>query len=578
MARSRQDNDPYDVQRLQAGLELLGFDAGRIDGVPGKNTNAAAKKFLEKNNIKDVDPANIREVLRAVQEKVLSDPAANKRLMEMAQNPASRTGEEMKILKGGLALHDIRTGPDHSRIVIDDKPNAQIKEAASAFTVAAPLNSTQVKMIQGGLTLLGYESGEIDGKIGKNTQAAMEKFAADRGMKNASSTDIFKAMEKAMAEPEAVTMMKAIGNSTNRQPAQNIMALQAGLSLAGYTTPIGGVMGKQTKDNFGDWQEKLPVTAPAPAPIPTPRADMAKAAAGAVAPAGAVAAATGFTRDEIKQRQAETLANLKDACASAGVSPELMLRIRRQESSHGTVMVSKTECLGDWQFTKKTFNACMNKYGTEIVAELEKRGDAPHAQKIRDYLASGGTSEDLRLDPTISTWMAAKLTRENADYLKNKIKGLDTTDPKTWDVQYAAYNAGPFAALQMATSLNGVKDAGKIIGKPAEYNPSYFTGAATGAEALERYGEKMNRKPNRGELTIEQQLREATGVSVAANKTDVAGKPLGPMEDFRAAVAGVVSDDRTPPLQAAFKSAGREITAPQTEQPKPLQPTLSFTS
>ena len=579
--------DKNSIQKLQAGLKLLGYDVGNVDGALGKNTRTQIDKFLKDNKISDANPNDMAQILEKVRQKTLSDNGANERLMKMAQNPTALNSEDTKVLQGGLALHNVRTGDGSDRIVIDGKAGTQTTEASAKFTAAAPLNSTQIKLLQGGLALLGYETGAIDGKLtrrdGKEseTQAAMKKFAADHGLENASSAKILEAVQKVVkGNSDAKELIHAVGNSKSA-PTENVMMMQAGLSLLGHTTLIDGIMGRETTGNFEAWSGKSPraieqlpdnkteITVDKHATA-SPRAEMSKAAR----ELPAITEARNYTETEIKQRQLETLSSLKDASATAGVSMELMLRIRRQESHNGTDLVSGTECLGDWQFTKKTFNGCINNFGKEVISDLEKRGDFKHAQKIRDYMLSGGESEDLRLDPTISTWLAARLVKENQGYLKSHIENFDPSDKATWGTQYAAFNIGPSRAYKMSTTWAERENVGEMIGRDAEANKSYYRGGATGAEALKRYNLAVENGPRDVKLSIEEQMKTAMGdgnIRRVSYKTDTADKPFTSMNAFREATAHTVSDDSSTAL-TGIKEAKIELV----RWAKPQQPAFSL--
>lgn len=571
--------DHNSIQKLQAGLKLLGYDVGKVDGTAGRNTNDQIARFLKDNNITGLDARNTDRVLEKIQQKVLSDPGANERLMKMAQNSVALDSENLKLLQGGLALHNVRTGPGVDRIVIDGKTGAQTTEAAAKFAASAPLNSTQVKMLQGGLALLGYEeTGGIDGKIGKNTQAAMTKFAAEHNLKP--GEDILKAVQDAVKNSgDARERMHAIGNSQN--PAvHNVMALQAGLSLMGRTTLIDGSKGPETKENFAQWRGANPASITAQFNT-TGRDVAAQRPEPTFAPP---VAANPTIKDDLslRVRQAIVLETMPKAASAAGVPEKFMQGLWGKESTFGEKLVSESGCLGDWQFTKKTFSGTIEKHGAAIAQQMDVDGYAEKAGVVRKAAFERGSFspasdfQSLRNDPLISTYAAAYVIKDKAR--EAGIKNIN--DPKEWGKLYAGFNVGPSRAAAMDGSLRNTPDVKDIIGRDAALNGSFFGNHATGGEALNNYARAVEKNIRAFEkaFPVEARTTGTAPVSLARSGLDEAGKPFTSMAAFREAAAQTVSYDDGNPRLAGFRNAGRELTgrtAPQTLALGP-QPTLTI--
>lgn len=623
----------YTTQKIQAGLKLLGYDPGKIDGAAGRDTNAQIARFLRENNITDTDPRDAAEVLVKIRQKIMADPGVNERLTKMAQNPAALNPEGLKTLQGGMALLNVRTGPGADRVVINGRMGAQTAEASAKFSAAAPLNSSQVKLLQGGLALLGYDSGDVDGKVGKSTKAALDRFAAERNLKP--GEDVLKAVQDAVrSSADARESLHAIANAQN--PSVNsIMRLQAGLTLMGQATHIDGSIGPETAGNFRKWAGVNP--APRTQEQFRENGTSITRDTSPQEPRPEPARAASIDDDlSLRVRQSIVLQTMPLAAAAAGVPLAFMQGLWGRESSFGKNRRSESHCFGDWQFEKKTFSGLHRNHGVEIPQRIESDGFDEKARTLRQSAFSRGSfnydPEDpnhiqfqrLRDDPLISTYSAAYLLRE-----KSRSLGIgNIQDPKNWGKLYAAYNigesqagdlSGKFSNLRILPAFAELKeqlgkdrlddaDREKIRatlgsserslesdwsdfkslyksvypkGDRSEGNSAFFKGGATGAEALRNYADDIekNIRAFGREFPAQAQSR-VEPVSFAKSVVGETGKPLSSKPAFREATAYPVSDDRIPakPRLEFIKAAGQEMVKP-AEQPKLLSgtaPTLAI--
>ena len=144
------------VKDIQVHLKSRGYDVGGIDGKMGPKTRAAIKSFQKDEGL-SVDGIAGKNTQRALQ-------------IEKPLEPIITT-----------VLDDIdpsAPAPDDSRFIsnpLDEfMPNLNIR---SIRDIKLDTTAIQTK-----LSGLGYDVGEIDGKIGKRTRKAIRQFQKDKGL------------------------------------------------------------------------------------------------------------------------------------------------------------------------------------------------------------------------------------------------------------------------------------------------------------------------------------------------------------------------------------------------------------
>jgi hypothetical protein len=178
------------------------------------------------------------------------------------------------------------------------------------------------------------------------------------------------------------------------------------------------------------------------------------------------------------ERQKSVMSVMDDAAKTAGVQQEFLAGLWGVESSFGKNRKSPSGCLGDFQFTQKTFKSMMNEHGDVIADRLRAQGDVKLAERIE----KGGNLLDLRDDPKVATYAAAFYAKDVAKSL-----GVDAKDQKNWGIIYAGYNIGPGNADKLDGSLANRNNVKTALGDVAKWNPKFFTGGASGLEALQNY-------------------------------------------------------------------------------------------
>ncbi|MBI4030346.1 MAG: hypothetical protein HY370_01595 [Proteobacteria bacterium] len=201
-----------------------------------------------------------------------------------------------------------------------------------------------------------------------------------------------------------------------------------------------------------------------------------------------------------------------------GINKKTLGGIWQIESGCGEKIVSASNCMGSWQFNQRTFAAALGQHGKEVAAQLRTQGLDNLARQVEEYSADmkeavkngriwGGKNTDpkvfdekmqaLRMDPRVSTLLAANVYRDNA-----KILHLDPNDPANAGILYAAYNLGVGNVKKLVGSFANDPDAMAKIGPTAAFNKSYFVekdrdGSVhnlTGREVLEKYTRRMTDK------------------------------------------------------------------------------------
>lgn len=667
--------DYNSIQKLQAGLSLLGYDIGKIDGDAGKDTNAQIRKFLKDNKINGVSASNLDAVLEKVRLKTLADPKAQERLTEMARDPAALTPEGVKVLQGGLALKDIRTGAGHDRITIDGVAGPLTTKAVTLFNtpraqawkencqeISHPATTAAPAIRTAGLT--GDNRSVAERRADYYLDTVIPEYSAKRGYdspflsgKNAEQkreirNEIVKYESITIMEKDALRFYNQPGNPMPVSDLKNRIAIAResgkfseeeavikgaeGHVWAGTSYHERPVMDHVEQDIrsfrfqevYGRHDRISELTdKPSWAPFQIQDYHYSRHAAVNYAresmkppslwdrargllPISATetplpTSKNGWGADQlIDERQhpqaRRDLVNtiIPDAAKATKVSAGYMRSVWGLETDFSRDIVSKSGCMGSWQFEKRTFAAVLGKYGDRIVSDLREKGLNNLADKVELHAkemkglgnvweAPGSkiTNEEMqamRFDPRISTLAAGYLNAENARALK-----IDLNDRANWGTAYSAYNLGVRSTKTLRSEH--WRDSPHVMGqiKAAVTNETFFINPlsglmdATGAQVLGNYETKILAKEREYNIKFGPSARQAQPASYASAldsnrlKTDNAGKPLSPMEDFRTVAWNTVSDDGSPQKQrlAVIKEAGQELT--QNRAMIPRQPTLN---
>lgn len=189
---------------------------------------------------------------------------------------------------------------------------------------------------------------------------------------------------------------------------------------------------------------------------------------------------------EVGARQEAVAQAIPQAAEAAGVSPEFMTGLWGVESSYGANRLSPSGCLGDFQFTQRTFRHVMQTYGDEIGEHMRANGQEELADQMEEDMQNDQTLLQMRDDPTISTYASAYYVKEVADQV-----GADPMNDQDWGTIYAGYNIGPGNAQKLDGSLANVDNVGAHLGSVASWNPMFFANGENGHEALENYRDKI---------------------------------------------------------------------------------------
>jgi peptidoglycan hydrolase-like protein with peptidoglycan-binding domain len=144
------------VKDIQVHLNSRGYDVGGIDGKMGPKTRAAIRSFQKDEGL-SVDGIAGKNTQRALQ---TDKPLAPITVTELGDiDPSVTTPDESRFI---------------ARPLDEFMPNLNI---GSIRDIKLDTTAIQTK-----LSGLGYDVGEIDGKIGKRTRKAIRQFQKDKGL------------------------------------------------------------------------------------------------------------------------------------------------------------------------------------------------------------------------------------------------------------------------------------------------------------------------------------------------------------------------------------------------------------
>ncbi|MDP3041664.1 MAG: peptidoglycan-binding protein [Candidatus Omnitrophota bacterium] len=144
------------VEEIQKILKEAGFEPGPIDGVMGAQTRVAIRNFQKKEGLKSTGKIDSVTQLALNKEKEIEKPLFQPETeFDKWESSLTNKGAPAKI----------------------DKEDSTNRAKAQHEVLTSRLNPNErIKQIQTALKNAGFYKGEIDGKIGPRTNAAIRAF------------------------------------------------------------------------------------------------------------------------------------------------------------------------------------------------------------------------------------------------------------------------------------------------------------------------------------------------------------------------------------------------------------------
>lgn len=223
-----------EVEAAQKLLKQLGTDTGKIDGKLGPNTQAAVRKFQEKEGLPasgDVDSAVITAMEKAVAALPTPTPAPEAKIeVTDAKDAESKTETAEVATADDPNLAVVRKKTEVAKA--DEKPIAKEEPKKSAAPKVDPgpvptlQNRVDVRKLQEQLELAGTYTGPIDGKWGDLTRAAMREFQEKAGVEvtGRPNKETWLAMHSGKVRGTAAPKKddKAIAEKSEEKPAAKV--------------------------------------------------------------------------------------------------------------------------------------------------------------------------------------------------------------------------------------------------------------------------------------------------------------------------------------------------------------------
>lgn len=238
------------TERLQRYLRYLGHDPGPVDGELGPGTRAAISRYQRQIG----EPVNGR--IRESWVKTLHEQV-HRRLQEQLRELGDYNGPISGVI-GPQSREAIRTFQRRNGLAVTGEPNgdwllrlhsarpATAATAAAATTTAAATPTTtetgRIRRLQASLTVLGHDTGGVDGVVGPATRDAIRGFQRRQNLR---------------VDGNAST---ALSNRVDSALTQHV---QQRLRALGFDPgPIDGVPGDNTRIAIQAFerQQGLPVT------------------------------------------------------------------------------------------------------------------------------------------------------------------------------------------------------------------------------------------------------------------------------------------------------------------------------
>lgn len=161
---------PEEIRQVQQKLNESGFDAGQVDGIMGPRTEAAIKNFQESNAI---------EATGSLNQKTLDELGVE---VDRQKEQANQLGQQDEgFFNGGI--FDDQKGEQQTA-----QTRAE-RQASEQGYLHQAMRSEQIREVQKKLNEIGYHSGNVDGKWGPETQAAVRNFQKAKGIEATGQLD-----------------------------------------------------------------------------------------------------------------------------------------------------------------------------------------------------------------------------------------------------------------------------------------------------------------------------------------------------------------------------------------------------
>ena len=233
-SRASRPTDPKQlVKRIQSALNRLGYEAGNTDGVIGSRTIAGARKYRANLGYKVRDELT-QGLLRVTETRlaVIAHARANGTRARVATEVA-RTPTQAPVLSAAQI---------NQRGVVSSRP---------------PEGPELVKRLQKALSEHGFDSGPVDGAIGKRTRSAVRNYQTSAGLEpdGRLTVSLLSQLEGAEAQSEKNgPHLRFVRPASQRELARRA---QVRLNSLGYDAGApDGLPGQKTASAITDFQRR----------------------------------------------------------------------------------------------------------------------------------------------------------------------------------------------------------------------------------------------------------------------------------------------------------------------------------
>lgn len=191
------------VQRIQRGLNRLGYDAGPSDGLMGSRTRSAIEDYQRDNDLLVTGQASaslgehIRSSVREkraerqadsdTQASASSEAETERQTVLQLQSDLRRLGYSVPVVSGRVdsdTAQAIRAYQKDNNLLVDGRLSpelvAHIQGKASAGAVIE--DRASIRSVQQALNERGYDAGPADGIMGGKTRDAIRTFQSDANL------------------------------------------------------------------------------------------------------------------------------------------------------------------------------------------------------------------------------------------------------------------------------------------------------------------------------------------------------------------------------------------------------------
>lgn len=222
------------LKNTQSQLNFIGYSAGTPDGIIGSKTQAAISSYRKKNKLPQQGRLNDGLLMRSLKIHYLTQKEKQASPSRQAPSPTVASGQTQTIRFAQAGLRTLGYLQSVDGVLGPNTQNA-IKRFQKRYSIPnngrlGPMTLGKMQVIflkesQRKLNILGYSAGQPDGKMGSNTQRAIQAFAKKNNTTQNFNTQLIIAIDDAY-DRRSGKAIKTQQTARKKRPSKDVVFTQ----------------------------------------------------------------------------------------------------------------------------------------------------------------------------------------------------------------------------------------------------------------------------------------------------------------------------------------------------------------